>query len=365
MEEFPMNRSFILVVIVIVAALLAAPAWNFQDKRPIAAYIIKVVKDVERRSSATSGWSKAMLLSELKAGYEVRTQEKSFAMIKFADESKVAVRERSIITIQGEVSGNKILNRDVYIERGRAIFNIKKQETEQFRFTSPISVASIRGTEGGTGFDPGSTTSDLTLITGVAEFSSTRTQCTVTVGAGQTGIIDSTGTCRADTASKGDLQNNNPNSNTNQGNTGGSGGSGQGTSTSTSFTLNTSLTGTLVSGQGAALRISLSNPPVDITLATMRYRNQGEPSYKTLTLTMNGLNLSGTIPGTDIKAGTTKTFEYYFSMTGSNGTTYLFPETTPDANPYTLPIKPRVVYLKIPITTPTGEFRILQLSYEE
>ena len=72
-----MNRSINLIVIVIIAALLAAPAWNFQDRRPIAAYIIKVVKDVERRSGSTAGWSKALLLAELKAGYEVRTQEKS------------------------------------------------------------------------------------------------------------------------------------------------------------------------------------------------------------------------------------------------------------------------------------------------
>jgi hypothetical protein len=97
----------------------------------------------------------------------------------------------------------------------------------------------------------------------------------------------------------------------------------------------------------------------------MRYRNQGETSFKTLAMTIKDLNLSCTIPGTDIKAGTTKTFEYYFSMTGSDGTTYSFPQTTPEANPFTLPIKPRVVYLKVPITTPTGEPRFLQISYEE
>ena len=359
-----MNRSFVLVIIVIVAALLAAPAWNFQDKKPIAAYIIKIVKDVERRSGPTSGWSKALLLSELKTGYEVRTQEKSLAMIKFADESKVAVREKSIITISGEVAGGKILNRDVFIERGRAIFNIKKQETEQFRFTSPISVASIRGTEGGTGFDPGTTTSDLTLITGIADFSSTRTDCKFVVRAGQTGLIDSTGCRGADTASVRALQNNNPGSGLNQGTVIDTV-AGYRTTTTTTFSLNTSLSGTLQSGQGAALRLSLANPPVDITQATMRYRNQGEQSFKTLTLTMSGLNLSGTIPGTDIKAGTTKMFEYYFSMTGSDGKTYTFPEATPETNPFTLPIKPRTVYLKVPITTPNGELRFLQISYEE
>jgi hypothetical protein len=288
-------------------------------------------------------------------------------MIKFPDESKVAVREKSVITLQGEVSGNKILRREVYIERGRTVFNIKKQDTEQFRFTSPISVASIRGTEGGTGFDPATSIADLTLITGTAEFSSTRkSACSVIVRAGYTGIIDSTGTgCSSGPASPGALLDNNPNSPMNQGNFGGgTGGTGQIT-TSTSFALNTSLTGTLYTGQGVALRISMADPPAGITQALMRYRNQGEPSYKTLSLTINGLNLSGIIPGTDIKAGTNKTFEYYFSMTGSNRTTYSFPETTPEANPYTLPIRPKVVYLKIPITTPTGESRFLQISYEE
>jgi hypothetical protein len=52
-------------------------------------------------------------------------------------------------------------------------------------------------------------------------------------------------------------------------------------------------------------------------------------------------------------------------MTGSDGKTYTFPETTPETSPYTLPIKPKVVYLKIPITTPNGELQFLQISTEE
>lgn len=352
-----MKRSFVLVIIVIIAALLAAPAWNFQDKKPIAAYIIKVVKDVERRTATTTGWSKALLLSELKAGYEVRTQEKSFAMIKFADESKVAVREKSIITIQGEVAGGKILNRDIYIERGRTSFNITKQPTEQFRFTSPISVASIRGTEGGTGFDPGLNLADITIITGVAEFSSTRTGCKVDVGSGMTGIVDSTGSCKADTASSGDLNN----SGMGAPDTTGTGGQ---TTTSTKFTLS-SPSGTLQSGQAAMMKVALSNPPTEIDQATMYYRIQGDPSYKQLAMTISGLNVSGNIPAADIRAGATAKFEFYFSMHGTNGTTYMFPDVNPEANPYILSVRPKVVYIKIPITTPTGESRFLQISYEE
>jgi len=372
-----MKRSFGLVIIVVVAALLAAPAWNFQDKKPVAAYIIKVVKDVERRSSGTTGWSKALLLSELKAGYEVRTQEKSFAMIKFADDSKVAVREKSIITISGETDANgKILNRDVYIERGRTSFEVKKQETEQFRFTSPISVASIRGTLGGTGFDPGENMADITIITGVAEFSSSRTGCKVDIRGGMTGRIDSTGSCRADTASHHELHNNDPHSDVNQGNGGadttktGLGGGGVlknegGAAVTTKFSLS-NISGTLETGKDVGVQISLMHPPVDISQATMFYRNQGDPGYKQQTMTIaGGLNLSCKIPGTDVHAGTTKTSEYYFSMLGSNGTTYTFPESSPDTSPYTLPIKPRTVYIRIPVTDPTGQTRFLQISYEE
>jgi len=366
-----MKRSFMLVLIVVVAALLAAPAWNFQDKKPIAAYIMKVVNNVERRGGPAQGWTKAVQLSELKAGYEVRTQEKSFAMIKFADESKVAVREKSIITISGEVSGGKILNRDVYIERGRTSFDIKKQQTEQFRFTSPISVASIRGTEGGTGFDPATTFADITIITGVAEFSSTRSGCKVDVRAGMTGTIDSSASCKTDTASHRELNNNNPGSGLNQGTVidstkqGGNDQPQPGPTTTTKFTLNSSLSGTLTSGAGALIKIALANPPVEIGQVTLFYRNQGEPSFKQLSMAISGPNISGTVPPGDIKAGTAKIFEYYFSMRGSNGTTYTFPDTNPESAPYTLPIKPRVVYLKIPVTSATGEQRFLQISYEE
>lgn len=364
-----MKRSFTLVIIVIVGALLAAPAWNFQDKKPIAAYIMKVVNTVERRGGSTQGWTKAVLLSELKAGYEVRTQEKSFAMIKFADESKVAVREKSIIKISGEVAGGKILNRDVYIERGRTSFEVKKQETEQFRFTSPISVASIRGTEGGTGFDPGEGLADITIITGIAEFSHTSSGCRVDVTPGMTGRVDRSGGCRTDTASHRELNENNPHSGANQGvvdttQHGGDTGQPQ-RGTTTQFTLNIPSGATLTSGVQARIDVALSNPPVEITQATLFYRNQGEPSFKQLAMTVRDLTLSGTVPATDIRAGTTRKFEYYFSMRGSNAITYTFPDTNPESAPYILPIRPKVVYLKIPITSPTGEQRFLQISYEE
>ncbi len=123
--------------------------------------------------------------------------------------------------------------------------------------------------------------------------------------------------------------------------------------------------GTLESGKGAQIRVALANQPTEITQATMFYRIQGDPSFKQVTMTQSSGSLTGAVPASDVRAGVTKIFEYYFSMLGANGTTYTFPETDPEATPYTLPVKPRIVYIKIPITTPSGEERFLQISYEE
>lgn len=365
------KRSFALVAIVAVAAMVAAPAWNFkQDKKAIQAYIMKVVRDVEKKSP-TTGWVNAVTLDQLKSGYEVRTKEKSFALIRFADESKVAVREKSVITISGETDGKQILNRDVYIERGRAVFQVKKQETEQFRFTSPISVASIRGTEGGTGFDPGSGESDITIVTGVAEFRSTRTNCQTTVGAGQTGRVDSTGNCNTAPATQSSLNNNNPNSSVNQGNDPGTGGSSapsrkdttqtQPSGGTATFSIS-GLDATLNSGRPVRFKISLTNPPVTIAEVTLYYRIQGQASYKSLPMSLSGANASVDVSGDDIRA---YNFECYLFMKGSTGTTYTFPETSPESNPYILPVVPRKVSIRVPVNDPAGTLKFLEITYEE
>ncbi|MBF8294336.1 MAG: hypothetical protein HW389_881 [Bacteroidetes bacterium] len=372
------KRSFVLVVIVAVAALLAAPAWNFQqDKRDISAHIIKVVRDVERKS--TTGWSKAVTTDQLKSGQEVRTGEKSFAMILFADQSKVAVREKSIITITGQMQGRQIVDRDVYIEKGRVSFGVKKQQTEQFRFTSPISVASIRGTEGGTGFDPAAGEADITIIVGSAEFRNTRSNRSMTVGAGETGKADTSGNVGKRRANQRDLDDNDPNSGVNQG--GGSGGGGGGTD-STATPRDTTRTGggqppaaarftlslpsvTLESGRAVRFQVSLVNKPTEITQGALRYRIQGDPTFKQATLNISADNATVDVPAGDVRAGATKTFEYYITMLGADGKSYTFPEDTPESNPYTLPVKPRTIEILVPVNDPGGTLKYIKISYIE
>jgi hypothetical protein len=178
---------------VVVAVLMTVPGWNVQERHPAIALISKVVKDVERRDSATTVWIKALPATELAIGCELRTHDGSFVLITFGDGSHVAVRSQSVIKILGNVSDGKIQNRGVFIERGLTIFNLKDQQTGAFRIVSPVSVASIRKGEGGFSFDPGTSEAFLNVGSGAAEFSSTRIDCKRIVRSGQSATIDSTG----------------------------------------------------------------------------------------------------------------------------------------------------------------------------
>jgi hypothetical protein len=180
----------------VVAALLTFSGWTVQERHPAAAYITKIVKEVERRNSTTANWMRVLPGSELTIGCELRTSEGSFVLIKFTDGSQVAVRSQSVIRILGDTSHAKLQNPGVFIECGHVIFNIKQQEAEGFRFISPVSVASIRKGEGGFKFDPGTGHAVLTANSGSAVFSSTRIDCKLIVRSGHTATIDSTG-CRS------------------------------------------------------------------------------------------------------------------------------------------------------------------------
>jgi hypothetical protein len=185
------KKNSILLAVLVTAVLVMSPAWVPQDgKRDIQAILIKVINDVEK-SAPTKGFTKAVTYDQLKTGYEIRTQAKSVAVIKFMDDSKLVVREKSLATISGKVEGKQILDRNVYMAKGGIQFNVKKGEKEQFRFTSPISVASIRGTAG----DWGQTDSltKYVMWNGLLNLLSTMSNRSEDVGTGQTGTTDING----------------------------------------------------------------------------------------------------------------------------------------------------------------------------
>ncbi|MBI2619017.1 MAG: FecR domain-containing protein, partial [Ignavibacteriales bacterium] len=107
------------------------------------------------------------------------------------DLSKLVVREKSIAEIKGEVQGKEILDRQVHMTRGNIKFEVTKQSKEQFRFTSPISVASIRGTSGTWGQTD--SVSKYIMLTGLLNLLNLVSNRSEDLGAGQTGIADLAG----------------------------------------------------------------------------------------------------------------------------------------------------------------------------
>lgn len=182
-----MKRRSVFLILVVVSVLLLSPAWKMpQDKGDIAAYVLKVVNDVQKKAPTTS-WQKAVLGNELKSGYSLKTEKGSFAMIRFPDETKIIVRQNSIVEVKGQMKGKQILDRSVYMQRGDVAFDVRKQATEQFRFSSPISVASIRGTQGG--YSSGADSTDMLIINeGLATLTNLLSHLSQDVGTGQIGI---------------------------------------------------------------------------------------------------------------------------------------------------------------------------------
>lgn len=186
-----MKKNHIILVVLVAALLVMSPAWAPQDgKRDIQAVLVRVINNVESKAP-TKGWTNAINYQQLKAGYEVRTQAKSIAVIKFVDNSKLVVRERSIAEIKGQVEGKQILDRQVHMTKGNIKFEVTKGPKEQFRFTSPISVASIRGTSGAWG--QGDSSSVYVMLTGLLNLLNLNSNRSEDIGAGQTGITDITG----------------------------------------------------------------------------------------------------------------------------------------------------------------------------
>jgi len=182
-----MKRKSVFLILVVASILMLSPAWRTpQDKGDFPATVIKVIRSVDKKSP-TTGWQKALLADQLHSGYELRTEQGSFAMIKFPDETKIIVRQNSVVSVKAQVRGRQVLDRSIYMARGNVAFDVKKQATEQFRFSSPISVASIRGTQGG--YSSGADSVDQLIINeGLATLTNLLSHLSQDVSTGQIGI---------------------------------------------------------------------------------------------------------------------------------------------------------------------------------
>ena len=149
------------------------------DETPVA-LVKKIIKDVQYKTSEETDWEIAKTGKPLDDGGEVKTGNRSLALVLFTDGSGLLrVKENSILHIYGKAEDRK-LNKNTFIQSGTVGFEVNKQEDEEFKFTTPTMVASIRGTDGyikNNNSDLSSSecvgTTEFALKTGTAEYQAT------------------------------------------------------------------------------------------------------------------------------------------------------------------------------------------------
>jgi hypothetical protein len=140
-------KRLILTLLVSVLALSGQvfAGGKVANDAPVA-IIMKVIKDVSIKKG-TGNWVPAKMGLPLSSTDEIKTGDKSLALIKFTDNSILRVRENSTLKIFADKNkGN--LSKNTYIDQGKVGFHVTKQQNEEFKFTTPTMVASIRGTSG-------------------------------------------------------------------------------------------------------------------------------------------------------------------------------------------------------------------------
>ncbi|MDH3251304.1 MAG: FecR family protein [Ignavibacteria bacterium] len=181
-----------LTSVSLLSLVLGLPAWAILPgtAQPVA-LVSKVILDVAR-SSEGNDWLAATRGEVLLSGDRIRTGLNSLAVIKFKDNSMVRVRERSELTVAG-YEENGAFSKTLTLEKGVTGFSIRKQrQNEEFRFLSPTSVASVRGTGGQFSVQD---SADILIVThGLMEMMNNVSGETVRIPAGYTGISRADGT---------------------------------------------------------------------------------------------------------------------------------------------------------------------------
>ncbi len=200
-----MDRPFMVkfIIVCIIGAVVATSDQGQASDASTLALVFKTVQDVTRKAEAAGEWIKTVKGENLTSGDQVKTGKLSLAIVKFLDNSVLRVREQSILTVSGEGSRGSLI-RTIQLTGGSFGFDVKKQrQNEQFRLTSPTSVASIRGTKGKWSGGAGSDT--LVVGEGLVNLRNSASGKDVEVGAGFIGFSNQDGSVSVRQATKQEL----------------------------------------------------------------------------------------------------------------------------------------------------------------
>jgi len=184
-----MRTKIFFITACILASVLTIGSYPSNGDNTTIALAVKVILDVSRKTTGVD-WAKAKKGDILYSGDEIRTGERSIALVKFKDNSMLRVREKSELKFYGEQKEG-VFSKTVHISRGEFSFDIQKQENERFTFSSPTSVAAIRGTQGDMHhLDNGDA---VTVLDGIVNLLNVLSNTSVDVGAGETGFSGTDG----------------------------------------------------------------------------------------------------------------------------------------------------------------------------
>lgn len=139
-----MKKTILIFSSILSVGLLGA--LNLTDT-PVA--VMKKTVNKVMQKEINKNWVSSKTGNILFNGMEIKTGYKSLAIIKFTDNSGIlTIRENCVANIYA-AQKNKTMDKNTIIHQGTVHFDVNKQSVdEEFKFTTPTVVASIRGTSG-------------------------------------------------------------------------------------------------------------------------------------------------------------------------------------------------------------------------
>ncbi len=360
-----MRTSYILLLVCLVSSFCTAISAPLYDSDKPVALIYKPVGSVEYLKEGKK-WTKAAPATPLLSGDQVKTGANSFVIVKFIENSILRLQENSQITIRAELTANKEFSKDVNLDHGELTFDVKKRENEKFEFSTPTSVASIRGTQGL--LIDGADSSDVLILgAGIVLFTNNVSNQSVNVNAGQTAYSYRNGKIEVKKTTPAELQKL-------QGAMG-SGGGGGGTSnngtssTGSGFSVGFAVSAPVVTeAQDFNVTVELvqTSVPVDtlktiVSYFALAYKNSGATVYKEVPATLSGNKVTFAVPGADVVSPSMQVYVIFRTKTGINLT---YPPTDPQTNPIVIPVQSTSANeLKLQFSDPNGNQKTMIIDY--
>jgi FecR protein len=358
-------KTFLTIFIIGVCAMKSWAANPFDSAEPIAT-IHKPVGEVYYKTG-DKDWQVAKVATPLYSGDRVKAGDNSFVIIKFIEGSIIRVQENSEVVIRGEKESNKEFSKNVHLDRGEVGFTVQHQENEKFEFSTPTSVASIRGTEGllATSQDSNDV---LILGAGVVVFTNIISNQSVTVGANQAATSQSNGTITVHEISPEQLERLRKSTNLGQGQ-GGQGSGGSGTSSNGNFKIGFSVSAPAVTeGEDLDVTVELTQLTVPIdTLKTLvsyyalAYKSDAAQTFTEVSAPLSGTSVKFHIPGANVVAPELKVYVIFRTTTGINLT---FPPDDPQTKAISIVVQSKNGNeIRIPFTDPSGKQKTMVIDY--